>query len=231
MADLDAVRQGLRENIEALAEHLLGPHNHALSTRRHWRWGGSGGLSICITGPHRGACIDFRDGWRGDPLALVMREIRCDFKAALTWSGSWLGIDAGNYKPDPVAERRRQQEREQRQREQAAEDARDNARRIKKAQALWTKRRPDSIDTLGERYIAVTRRIPIKPSEWPDCVGCRVAFVVGWKKRTETTSGAKRPTPPPLSLPPQTTQAPSEPSSASSSMTAPSPWGMPAGRR
>lgn len=179
MADLDAIRAGLRDQIEALSEHLLGPRNRALSNPRHWRWGGSGGLSICVNGPHRGACIDFRDGWKGDPLGLVMRERRCDFKAVLAWAGSWLGIDA-SYAPDPEAERQRRQEREQRQREQAAEDARDNARRIRKAQELWAKRVTDPIDTLGERYITVTRRIPIKPSEWPDSVGVLPRGIRRW---------------------------------------------------
>ena len=37
------------------------------------------GLMICVNGQHRGACVDFRDDWKGDPLALVMRERRYDF--------------------------------------------------------------------------------------------------------------------------------------------------------
>jgi hypothetical protein len=136
MMDLDAIRKGLREKIEALEEHLLGPHNHALSTRRHWRWGGSGDMAICVSGPHRGACIDFRDDWRGDPIRLIERERRCCFRDALAWASGWLGIDA-SYKPNPETERQRRLEREQRLRELAVEDARDNARKTRKAQELW----------------------------------------------------------------------------------------------
>jgi putative DNA primase/helicase len=170
MGDLDEIRRRLRERIRDLAEVLLGKPNRAMSTRSNWRWGGKGSISIQVSGKDRGACVCFEDGWKGDPIGLIQREHRCDFKQAIAWAAGWLGIDT-NYKPDTAADERRQKEREEQRARDAEEDAANQARRIRIAQKLWKRRISDPIDSLGEQYLTVTRRIPIKPADWPKTVG------------------------------------------------------------
>jgi putative DNA primase/helicase len=168
--DLDEIRRRLRDRITDLAEVLLGKLNRAASTRTNWRWGGQGSMSIQVSGKDRGACVCFEDGWKGDPIGLIQREHHCDFKQAIAWAAGWLGIDA-TYKADTAAEALRQKEREEQRARDAEEDAANQARRIGIAQKLWKRRISDPIDSLGERYLTVTRRIPIKPADWPKTVG------------------------------------------------------------
>ena len=56
--NLDDLRGRLTDDIEALAEFLLGAPNRTASNRRTLRWGAKGSLALELTGPKRGYAIE-----------------------------------------------------------------------------------------------------------------------------------------------------------------------------
>jgi hypothetical protein len=194
--DLDEIRRRLRDNVRTVTEALLGDHNKALSSRNVWRWGSTGKMVVFISGQKLGACKCFADEWKGDLFNLIERERHCDFKEAIDWAARFLGIDTTTaYQPD-AADQQRQQKREHKRRKAAADDADDEARRIGRAQALWSQRVADPADTLGYHYVLVGRRIPLGWLDWPhQSASYPPAGIAGPKKQTASKYGRKSPTP------------------------------------
>ncbi|ABS66337.1 AAA ATPase [Xanthobacter versatilis] len=69
----------------AVAERLLGPPNHRLSSKDEWRYGTNGSLSVKIGGPHKGTWADHEAGEGGGVLDLIARRVAGGREAALSW--------------------------------------------------------------------------------------------------------------------------------------------------
>jgi putative DNA primase/helicase len=182
-SELDAIRLALRQNIGRIAEELLGEQPSSRNGRE-WRWRSSRSFSVKVSGPKMGACADFRDGWVGDPFGLIMRERVCSFLEALEWASARTGVPINRRvrtEPQGVSAVQKQAlERERRRARQEAEEAADQASRIAKAREFWSNRLPDPIGSIGEKYLVNVRGIPIRPSQWPSCVGVLPPGTVGW---------------------------------------------------
>jgi hypothetical protein len=116
-----------------------------------------------------GCLCDFEGGWKGDPLALIMRERRTDFQGAIDYGCQFVGIPFdGKSKPEDAAERAtRDAERERKRAEASLEQKADEAERIAYARNLWNASGP--IDgTVALEYLAITRAIPRPAIGWPD---------------------------------------------------------------
>lgn len=117
---LDLIERA-RDDAEAIATHLLGAPNKALSSSRELRWGEHGKLSLARSGLHRGKWRDWSDTDRhGDALDLIETHLRLDRAGALDWlrsqwfAGSAAPIDHAARDADRAAQA--EQEREERRR-------------------------------------------------------------------------------------------------------------------
>jgi hypothetical protein len=151
--DVQALRALLRERIEPLALELLG--EPSVRSRREWRWGRHGSLSLVIRGEHTGQWFDHEISEGGDVFRLIMRERQLAFPKALAWAGAWRGgmrsevalKRARAHSMDPTHERRR--------------STRELARRV------WAEC-VDPTGTLVEAYLS-RRRLALP--YWPDDPG------------------------------------------------------------
>jgi putative DNA primase/helicase len=169
--DLDAIRDGLAANIEALALALLGEPTYKSGTE--WRWGRKGSLAARVRGRWRGRWRDHEADTHGDGLALIKRERGGSFPDAKAWARDFLGMPAQGEAPpmDRTQHAARQAERERdaaaRKAARAAEAATDAAERIRLARTLWQAGRPIH-GTVAESYLVHTRAIPCPAAGWPD---------------------------------------------------------------
>ena len=97
-ADLDHLRQRLRDYAGPLAEHLLG--QPSVTGRAALRVGPKGGMSVEVAGRKAGLWIDYTADEGGDMLALIGRVLSLDFPGAVRWALAWLG-DPGREAPPP----------------------------------------------------------------------------------------------------------------------------------
>lgn len=84
------IRESLNQNIEALAQDLLGDPSR--KTAREWRYGSQGGISIAVAGTKQGCYANFETGSLGGPLKLIQDHQGVDYPTALQWAGEWLGL-------------------------------------------------------------------------------------------------------------------------------------------
>jgi len=153
--DLTALRAALRARAAKVGEALLG--QPAWRRRSELRWGRRGSLSLAVAGERAGLWHDHERGEGGDLLALVMRERRCDFPAALDWARGFVGEpppSRDGHKPPPRP------------------PAPDDAEREAQALRLWHEARPGICGTPAERYL---RGRGIDPARLPPHAG-----LVGW---------------------------------------------------
>ena len=153
---LDDLRHALRDQIEALAETLLGERS-ATSTRSTLRFGSKGSLAVELAGRKRGVWFSHEAGEGGGPIELIRHVHGCSFDAAVTWARNWIGQADEAPRPRP--------------RRTADDTSADSERQAKIANAgrLWMEGGPVA-GTLGERYLVDARRIPAPPSGWPGMV-------------------------------------------------------------
>ncbi len=164
---LDELRAALRSSIADLAVHFLGEPNKGSRKSPWWRWGGSDGFAVCVRGPEQGSCVDFRDGWTGDPIKFVQRELHCDFIAAIKYGCDRAGIAFDQTGKMETADERaeREEKRRQEQAERDAEAEADERKRIAVAQGLWARSIP--LDgTVAEFYLTETRKVPRPECGW-----------------------------------------------------------------
>jgi putative DNA primase/helicase len=164
---LAELRSALRSCIADLAERLLG--RPTVRRKRELRWGSRGSFSVIISGARQGTCSDFETGWKGDPLAVIMREQHTDFIGAVKFGCDFVGItfDRQGKQEDPAARRVREAEQARHRAEREAEHEADEGRRIANAQHLWNASGP--IDgTVASEYLEITRAIPRPATGWPD---------------------------------------------------------------
>jgi len=153
--DLAELRAALRARAAEVGEALLG--QPAWRRRSELRWGRRGSLSLAVAGERAGLWHDHERGEGGDLLALVMRERRCDFPAALDWARGFVGEpppSRDGHKPPPRP------------------PAPDDAEREAQALRLWHEARPSIYGTAAERYL---RGRGIDPARLPPHAG-----LVGW---------------------------------------------------
>ncbi len=151
--DIGELAAILRQRPAEVAEALLG--KPTVRTRREWRWGRKGSLSVVVGGPKAGSWFSHEDGIGGDMLALVERELGRD--RGLEWARRrFVGAD-----PSPVPIQRRDKP-------ELEVDA-EAIKRQGRASDLAAKSVPIS-GTPGEFYL---RNRGINPGTWPDCIRWR----------------------------------------------------------
>lgn len=129
-----------------VARRLLGEPNKALSTRRDWRFGRKGSLTIDIA---HGRWFDHETGHGGGVLDLVIRETGLTGREAMTWIGS---ADHEHILAPEHPEARRGGD--------------DDKKRPILAQKLWAEASPIG-GTLAEIYLC-GRGLPLPPD--PDAL-------------------------------------------------------------
>jgi putative DNA primase/helicase len=138
--DIETLRVALRARAAEVAERLLGPPT--FRGRSELRWGRKGSFALRIAGPKAGLWHDYESGTGGDLLALVMRERRCDFPAALDWARAFLGEPPPSREPHPAKP------------PPAPDDAeREPSTTLELARHLWRGAAP-AAGTLVETYLA-----------------------------------------------------------------------------
>jgi hypothetical protein len=70
--NIAAIAAALRERPAEVAEALYG--TPTVRTKREWRWGRKGSLSVVVSGPKAGSWFSHEDAIGGDMLALAQRE-------------------------------------------------------------------------------------------------------------------------------------------------------------
>lgn len=171
--DLTELKARLVDQLEKLAEELMGPPNLETLHRREWRWGSKGSASLVMCGEKRGEFF-IHEGAEGgsvlDFITYAQRRSISDKRSlplTIEWAKGWLGLDGGAL-PGPV-EPGVLAERERKRAQAGAEDAADKARRVDYARALWRDTTPPG-DTPAELYLTRTRAIPALSDGWPDVV-------------------------------------------------------------
>ena len=164
-SDRDHVVALLDDQLEAVARAFLGEPNRASRTKRQWRWGAKGSVSLDVAGPNRGRFADFEAGIHGGVIDLIMSARGCGFAAALDHARAFLGISE-HREPDAaeiriIAERRAQQAART-----AAAEIEDEGR-AEHARALWQAAQPIEAGSIGDTYLQGTRAIPAPAEGWP----------------------------------------------------------------
>jgi putative DNA primase/helicase len=167
--DLTELRGALVDQLESLAENLLGDHNRARSRRSQWRWGNQGSFSIEIAGRKRGAWYDHEAGQGGGPIELIQHVLRRNFDETVIWAADFTGLSRVDRAEYHAEAQQRHQERERKRAEREVETAVDEQRRIGAAQSVWS-RVVTPAGTIAERYLVETRGIPCPIDGWPDAV-------------------------------------------------------------
>ena len=132
VAELQEVKEGLRNNAADVAVTLLG--KPAMRTGTELRWGKNGSLAVSIAGPDRGKWFDHQAGTGGDVLKLIMERGGLPFGRAVAFAREKLGMpQPGAAKPlshgERLAlERRHAEMAERRTQEAAAHEATRHAR-------------------------------------------------------------------------------------------------------
>jgi putative DNA primase/helicase len=153
--NLAELRLALADDIERLAEELLGAPNKGLSRRGQLRFGSKGSLSLELRGHKRGTWYDHEAGQGGGPIGLVRHVRSCGYDAAVEWAWQWVG-GAISFAPPPA-----------RPKPQAdIEPDETEAARIATARRMWIQSRAIA-GTLAERYLVETRAIPAPADGWP----------------------------------------------------------------
>ena len=188
--DAAEIKSLLGSRAESLARELVPDgvrSGHYWIARCPWRgdanagsfWINLPGQGVKVPGSWRDAATDEK----GSALDLVMKVHGLDFKGALQWSASWLGLS-----DMPAAERKQRLEREQRRQVEAvaseAEDL-DKARRWALAKYIESRKRP-FVGSAADTYLK-SRGIDVRR------LG-RMPGVLGWlPEQRHHESGARLP--------------------------------------
>jgi len=98
--DIETIRAALRARAVEVAEALFGPPSYR--SRREFRWGRKGSLSLAIAGECAGLWHCHESGTGGDLLDLIARERGCGFRDALAWARGFVGEPPPSRKPRPA---------------------------------------------------------------------------------------------------------------------------------
>src|SRR5688572_25739559 len=87
-------------HMDAVARHLLGEPNQALSTKRELRYGSRGSLAIDLD---KGTWFDHENHAGGGVFALINRELKGANGSAVEWLRSELGFEIAPNARQPIA--------------------------------------------------------------------------------------------------------------------------------
>lgn len=143
----------LAERIEPLVRELLPAVRKAGNELCIGSLAGEAGQSLrihCGAGSKRGWYRDFSSGEGGDALKLVAQVLfGGDYKRAVPWAKSWLGLDDAD--PERFAQKRREAQAASARREVQA--AAELERKRKQAVAIWQEARPLQRGDLVDKYL------------------------------------------------------------------------------
>jgi hypothetical protein len=89
---IDVLRAALAECAADIYPAILGKPNRALSSRHELRFGRKGSISVKLIGLKAGLWHDHENDLGGDFIALLMRERRIDFRAAVQQAGEMVRV-------------------------------------------------------------------------------------------------------------------------------------------
>lgn len=134
----DGGRDALRDVAADIIAGFRGEHNRRLSSRREWRWGKHGSLSLVMSGAKQGLWHDHETSRGGDVIEFIKSELHCSFREALDYAGRYVGELRD--RPAPRATPR------------PTVDDVDDEKRIADAVEIWLQARPIR-GTLAEMYL------------------------------------------------------------------------------
>lgn len=138
--DVAAVKRALISRLPDLIAQLYGQPNRPLSTRRDWRYGRKGSLSVEMVGSKAGSWFDHESGEGGDALSLIQRRMELTFPAAVEYAVRFLeGVIQAPVAPTSVLP-----------------DAKEARRRVGEGLAIWRQ----SIDPRGTVVETYLRKRP-----------------------------------------------------------------------
>lgn len=143
----------LAERIEPLVRELLPAARKAGNELCVGSLAGDAGQSLrihCGAGAKRGWYRDFSSDEGGDALKLVCQVLfGGDYKRAVPWAKSWLGLDDAD--PERFAQKRREAQAANARRETLAVE--EIERKRKQAVAIWQEARPLSRGDVVDKYL------------------------------------------------------------------------------
>lgn len=86
----DVGRDALREVAPDIITGFRGEHNRRLSSRKEWRWGTWGSLSLVMSGSKQGLWHDHETSRGGDIIEFIKRERHCSFREALDYAADFV---------------------------------------------------------------------------------------------------------------------------------------------
>jgi hypothetical protein len=143
--DVVTIKVALRGREAEIIAGLRGPHNRALSSRKEMRWGNGGSLSLALQGNKAGLWHDHEQGRGGDIIRFVEVERGCEFRDALEYLTTQLGVSplGEDHGPrDPCRPREAEDHAEER----------DKLQRLRGAQQIMEASR-SARGTLAEHYL------------------------------------------------------------------------------
>ena len=161
----EAVRAALEARAEDLFRAAFG--EPVRPGAAEWRARESEALAMQMRGPKRGLWRDHSAGEGGDLLDLVAREFcglghaRSDFPGVLAAAADWLGLSAGESRPEAAGLARLEARRAARETEAAREAARETARRAALVRDVAARAAP----------VAHTAGGPVTATEVPAVIG------------------------------------------------------------
>ena len=84
--DANLVGQALNAQAEHVIESLLGEPNAKLSSKREYRYGANGSLSLCLHGEKRGTWFNFETNEKGNLFHLIQNVLGLNFKSSLQYA-------------------------------------------------------------------------------------------------------------------------------------------------
>ena len=144
--DAATVAQTLADSAEFIAPALLG--KPTAKSRREYRWGSKGSVSLCLVGPKRGIWCDFERLEGGDMLDLVARQHDVPL-------GDAIKIAQRDYLGEAIAPTPNRPELS------PSASADDAEARTRSALRIWRETVPLT-GTMGERYFVDRRGLDIR---------------------------------------------------------------------
>lgn len=142
----DELAAALRNRLPELARELLG--HPTMRSRREWRWGRRGSLSLVMSGAKAGQWFDHEAGEGGGFVGLIGRELKTDRRSAWDWVAERSGL-AQRGRPSRLAAgpARRPEKIEPPARNVSIGEAEGRTERARRAaEATWRLAKPASDD-------------------------------------------------------------------------------------
>lgn len=97
--DAKQILDYINDDVERVAEHILGSPNPKLSNKSELRYGNKGSLVVSIAVSSKGLWMSHEEGVGGNLLQLIQHENLCSFSEALDYAAGYLGLSTETIKP------------------------------------------------------------------------------------------------------------------------------------